>query len=260
MRRILKSRCAVVRFCFTALAIFISVCTTPSAAASEVLEPSGAVILGAGLPPPWVTEYVISNDQPDTVRAIIALYPGMSICPDPCPNFKMVQLPANGTVTTFGPAGGFPRLLVVGGETDKMPAFRVRTYNVENPTQAVDLPIFRFSTIFASNPDKLVFGIRPQATRTNLLLANIALPSGGNEVTLQIDVFSSDGRPLSSRDVIVAPNEQIYIVDIGRYLGIPNPAPGQVRVTRVGGTGVFWGISPSVNADGTISITLGQIP
>jgi hypothetical protein len=32
-----------------------------------------------------------------------------------------------------------------------------------------------------------------------------------------------------------------------------------VRVTRVGGDGVLWGILPSLNADGTISITLGQI-
>jgi hypothetical protein len=260
MPRILEPRYAIVRFCLVALAIFIGDRTKARAFAPEVVEPTGAVILGAGLPPPWVTEYVISNDQADIVRAIIGLYPGTSICPDPCPNFKIVQLPANGTVTTLGPAGGFPRLLVVGGETAKMPAFRVRTYNVDNPAQAVDLPIFRLSTIFASNPDKLVFAIRPQTTRTNLLLANIALQSGGNEITLQIEVFSSDGRPLSSRDVTVAPNEQIYIVDIGRYLGIPNPAPGQLRVIRVEGTGVFWGISPSVNADGTISITLGQIP
>jgi hypothetical protein len=143
-----------------------------------------------------------------------------------------------------------------------MPQVRARIFNTSLPTQGVDLPIFRLSTLLSLNPDVLLFPIRPSATRTNLLLANIhgVDQTTRNEVTVEIEVVAADGIVAGVRRLVLGFEDRIYLVDLGRQLGIPNPAGGQVRVRRVAGAGAFWGILPSVNGDGTISITLGQTP
>jgi hypothetical protein len=161
----------------------------------------------------------------------------------------------------LAPQGGFP-LLYVFSQSGPLPSVRARIFNASSPGQGVDLPIFRLSTLLSLNPDVLIFPIRPRAIRTNLLLANIhgVGDTARNDVTLDIEVLTPGGIIAGTRRLVVAFEDRIYLVDIGRQLGIPNPADGQVRVKRVAGTGVFWAILPSVNDDGTISVTLGQTP
>jgi hypothetical protein len=147
------------------------------------------------------------------------------------------------------------------GQLGGVPLVRARIYNSAQPSQGADLPVFHLATILGLNPTVLVFPIRPQAIRTNLLLANVKNPAPfrGGEVTVKIELFAADGSLLATRVVTIAAVDQTYLVDISQVFQVANPVSGQIRVTRVGGDGVFWGILPSLNADGTISITLGQV-
>jgi hypothetical protein len=231
-------------------------------AASGLANSEVLVVLGAGDQGPWVTEFVLANNQPAGILVGIGATPEvLEACPSECTTQRPVTLSANGTVTVEGPVDGFPVEFIKAVAAPTPPA-RARIFNSSNPQQAVDLPVFRLADLLALNPNQLVFGVGSQVLRTNLLLANLrdANHFDGSDVTVSIEAFSADGQQLASRGLTVPFGQPVYVVNIGQFLGIPNPAGGQIRVSKTAGTGVFWGILPSVNADGTISITLGEVP
>ncbi len=225
-------------------------------------SPGPLVVLGAGNSGPWITEFVLANPSNDPVVTAISVGPQPeTVCPGDCLNTRFVAVQRNGASTALAPPAGFP-LLFVSATTGTTPAVRARIYNSEAPAQAADLPVFSLATLLALKPDVLVFGIRPQASHTNLQVANLQGVGQrvGSDVTLRVEAFSAAGQELASKELTLPFGQSVYIVNIAQYLGIANPAAGQIRVTRVGGAGVFWGILPSLNADGTISITLGAAP
>ncbi len=223
------------------------------------------LVLGAGNAKPWVTELVFSNPTSEVAGPFIIGGGGQdtqSVCPPltGCNNQASALVPPNGTVVTGCP-DGFPVMYIRQGAVGGVPLVRARIFNSTQPVQGADLPVFHLATILELNPAVLVFPIRPQAVRTNLLLANVKNPAPfrGGEVTVKIELFAPDGSLLVTGLVTITAVDQLYLVDIGQFFQVANPSSGQVRVTRVGGDGVFWGILPSLNADGTISITLGQV-
>jgi hypothetical protein len=231
-------------------------------AASGLTNSEVLVVLGAGNQGPWVTEFVLANNQSADVLVGIGATPEvLEACPSECTTQRPVTLSANGTVTAEGPVDGFPVEFIKAVAAPTPPA-RARIFNSSNPQQAVDLPVFRLAALIALNPNQLVFGVGSQVARANLLLANLrdAGQSDGSDVTVSIEAFSADGQQLASRDLTVPFGQPSYVVNIGQFLGVPNPAGGQIRVTKTAGTGIFWGILPSVNTDATISITLGEVP
>ena len=252
----------VIDFCRNAggptLTLFLA--ATTAALGQTSTEP--LVVLGAGNIGPWVTEFVLANGSADSIFAAISVSAEPeTVCPGDCVNTRFVTITPNGTVTALAPPAGFP-LLYFSAKSGPVPQARARIYNSGLPAQSADLPVFRLPTLLALDPDMLVFGIRPQAEHSNLLLTNLqkADQTGGSDVTLRIVFLSTGGQALGTRNLTLSVGQTVYIVNIGQYLGIANPADGQVRVTRVAGTGVFWGILPSLNVDGTISIGLGAVP
>jgi hypothetical protein len=215
-------------------------------------------VLGAGTGslPDWTSEYVMASDSASSALVTISALPFNDLCPTLCVGRGFVTVPANGTATAVPPPGSSFGTYIIGVA---VPTVRARIYSSSDPVLAADLPVVRVKALFELNPDRLVFAIRPRALRTNLLLANVRNSAlAGDDITVRIEVFSADGQQLASRDLVVLWEfGQAYVVDIGQFMGIPNPTEGQVRVTKISGGGVMWGILPSVNADGTISITLG---
>ena len=221
------------------------------------------LVLGAGHFGSWTTEYVVANDQDTPLALGIAFQANFQFpCPGPCQGFLAVSVPANGTLTVSQQVSSSFAHYLVGTQ---LPRVRARLLNSASPQLSVDLPVFRVATLRALNPTSLVFPIRPEAIRTNLLLSNVIdLGQAADQLgdmNVKVEVLDKEGGRLGTRTVVLPFDlEQFYIVDIGQFFGIPNPAEGQVRVTKLSGGGVMWGILPSVNADGTISITLGEVP
>jgi len=226
-------------------------------------SPEAFLVLGAGHFGSWTTEYVFANDSDTPIAFDISFQANIQApCPAPCQGFLSVSVPANGAVAVSQQVSSFFAHYLVGFA---LPRVRARILSSGSPQLGADLPVFRVATLRSLNPTSLVFPIRPEAMRTNLLLSNVIDIGQAadllGDMTVKVDVFGADGGLLATRTV-VAPSDlgQTYIVDIGQFMGIPNPTAGQVRATRISGGGVMWGILPSLNSDGTISITLGEVP
>jgi hypothetical protein len=226
-------------------------------------SPEAFLVLGAGHFGSWTTEYVFANDGDTPIALSIAFEANIQPpCPAPCQGFLTLSIPSNGTVAVSQQVSSSFAHYLLG---TRLPRVRARILNSGSPQSGADLPVFRVATLRSLNPTSLVFPIRPEATRTNLLLSNVIDIGQAadllGDMTVKVDVLGADGSLLGTRSVVV-PSDlgQTYIVDIGQFMGIPNPTSGQVRATRISGGGVMWGILPSLNADGTISITLGEVP
>lgn len=220
------------------------------------------LVLGAGNAGPWVTEYVLTNaGSTPADLAIMGGGPEFHICPlVECADQTVVTVLPNSTSVVPGPRFGFPLFFlrsIAGPQT----AVRARIYNAMNPSQGADLPVFRVATLQALNVNELVFPIRPGATRSNLLLVNIrdAGQTLGGDTFVRVRAYSATGEQLGSRDLVLPFGQATYVVDIGRYIGIGNLGDGHIRVERLGGTGVFWGVLPSLNVDGSLTVSLGYV-
>jgi hypothetical protein len=206
---------------------------------------------------------VLTNAGPIPANvAIMGGGPEFHICPlVECVDQTVVTVLPNSTSVVPGPRFGFPLFFlrsIAGPQT----AVRARIYNATNPSQGADLQVFRVATLQALNANELVFPIRPRATRSNLLLVNLR-DSGqtlGRDTLLRVRAYSTAGEQLGSRDLALPFGQVTYLVDIGRYLGIDNLGDGHIRVERFGGTGVFWGVLPSLNFDGSLTVSLGYVP
>ncbi len=222
------------------------------------------VVLGAGTSQysgPWKTEFVFANGGESAVAVTVSAGIEVGVCPvGPCPGTHTVSVAGNGSLTDFGESG-FP-VNYVTWIPSGVASMRARVFNSTDRTQGADLPVFRIKTLLGLNPDRLTFAVRPDSARTNLVLLNVGDvgQTTFEDVTVGIEAFSAGGQSLGARALTIPFAQSVFVVDVGQFLGIANPTSGQVRVTRVAGGGVFWGILPSIGADRTISIGLGAVP
>jgi hypothetical protein len=90
--------------------------------------------------------------------------------------------------------------------------------------------------------------------RLNLYLA---APGRSASVSFHIEIWSSAGDLVSTRDVSLSSFEHRLIADV---LGTSGLQAGQIRVTKTGGDGVFWGLLAALGSDGSFTITPGVNP
>jgi hypothetical protein len=137
--------------------------------------------------------------------------------------------------------------------------------NSSRPTQAVEVPAFRLSTLVALNPTVLAFpgARRDAASRTNLVLSNI-IPrlnqEQGSDVTLLLEAYSSGGGLLGTEILLLRFNQTRFLVDVLAELGVITLDVGQIRVTKLAGDGVFWGTMFTTTSDGGVSVSVGAHP
>jgi hypothetical protein len=173
------------------------------------------------------------------------------------------SLPRTGTariVTTSTDFGSFTGRLFVGAvDAEELPTVRARVVNRARPTQAIELPLFRRSTLVALNPGILAFpsAARGAGVHSNLILSEILADDG---VAVLVEAYSPAGVRLGGQAVSLGSGETVFLQDVLARLGVPELSDGQLRVTKTGGTGVMWGLLSTVSDDGRVSVAVGGHP
>ena len=225
------------------------------------------VVYGAGVAGAWTTELTLTNFSAEESsvgigdRIVVPCVPG-----DACASF--VTLPPRGTAVATYPlpeiGSDVGAAYIFAGEGPN-PSVLARAVAPGTACATADLPVFSLERLRALNVTELVFaGARRGAVgRSNLLIANVPDPTGassGASLQAAIEAFSADGASLGQTTTTVEYGKTVFTRDILGALGVSEVENAQLRVTKVGGDGVLWGIMPLSRSDGSFSVSVGAVP
>jgi hypothetical protein len=222
------------------------------------------VALGAGVAGTWDIEFDFANrDDRNSVNVFAGEQPFPFVCvAAPC-GIAYAPLARTGTariVTQPADFGRYTGRLFVGAQdAEELPTVTGRVVNRARPSQSIELPLFRRSTLVALNPLVLSFpgAERTPSSHTNLFVSEIGLASG---IDVRIEAFAASGERLGAQARSIAPGATIFLPDVLPQLNAAEISGGQIRVTRTGGGGVMWGLIATVFDDGRVSVTAGRHP
>ena len=236
---------------------------TLAASGSVAHDADVLVAVGAGVSGTWETEVEFANLEDRTLSVFAGEQPNPFVCvAAPC-GIVYSSLPRNGMTkltTTSTDFGRFTGALFIGADdAEDLPTVRARVVNRARPTQAIELPLFRRSTLVALNPLVLAFPFRVVSAgdHSNLFVSEIGRASG---LEVKIEAFAFSGELIASTTRSVPAGETIFLVDILAQLGVTAISEGQIRVTKTGGTGNLWGLLASVTGDGRVFVAVGRHP
>lgn len=236
---------------------------TSGAGGSGAHDADVLVAIGAGVAGTWETEIEFANLEDRDLSVFAGEQPNPFVCvTSPC-GIAYSALPRKGTtrvVTTSGDFGRFTGRLFIGADdAEELPTARARVVNRARPSQAIELPLFRRSTLVALNPGALAFPFRflTAGEHSNLFVSEIGLSS---DLAVTIEAFAFSGDRLASTTRSLAPGETIFLVDVLTQLGVTAISEGQVRVTKTGGAGILWGLLSTVSDDGRVTVAVGRHP
>jgi len=221
------------------------------------------VALGAGVAGTWETEFDFANSESLPLSVFAGEQPNEFVCvTSPC-GIAYATLPRTGAariVATPADFGRFTGRLFVGAhDAEELPAVRARVVNRARPSQAIELPLFRRSTLVTLDPRVLAFpsAVRTTGAHTNLFVSEIEIANG---LTVSVEVYSPAGEQLGQRTIALAPGETVFLQDVLATLGITQLSEGQIRVTKSSGAGKMWGLTATVYDDGRVSVATGKHP
>ena len=221
------------------------------------------VAVGAGAAGAWETEIEFVNLEDRALSVFAGEQPHPIVCvTSPC-GIAYSSLPGRGAtriVTAVGDFGRFTGRLFIGADdAEELPTVRARVVNGARPAQAIELPLFRRSTLVALNPGVLAFPFRVVAAgeHSNLFVSEIGLTT---DLAVRIEAFAFSGEPLGSLTRTVRAGETLLLVDALAQLGATGVSEGQIRVTKTGGGGNLWGLLTTVADDGRVSVAVGRHP
>jgi hypothetical protein len=242
---------------------------------AQTPPPGVLVVVGAGFTATWNTKFEVANATASALDLQLNTTPlVVRLCPiGPCPGSVSLGVPPRGTgallateVGGIGTASPFLGSLYLVSDSDAGDAATLKAlvFDTEVPTRSIELPVFRLSTLLSLNATVLVFpsATRSASTHTNLVLAEV---SNTGTLSMIIEVFSAGGQPLGilpvgiTADPLDVANRAILMVDVLDRLGVSELEGGQIRVTKLGGDGVMWGLLASVAAD-RVSVSVGRNP
>ena len=236
---------------------------TPGAGGETRHDADVLVALGAGVAGTWETEFDFANNESLPLSVFAGEQPHEFVCvTSPC-GIAFATLPRTGSariVATPADFGRFTGRLFVGAhDAEELPAVRARVVNRARPSQAIELPLFRRSTLVALDPRVLAFpsAVRTAGAHTNLFVSEIELV---NALSVLVEVYSPAGEQLGQRTIALAPGETVFLQDVLGTLGITQLSEGQIRVTKSSGTGKMWGLTATVYDDGRVSVATGKHP
>lgn len=241
--------------------------------ASPVRADDALVLAGVGHVGSWRTEAEVVNPNDgslviETKAFLGGLFYNDSPCPDPC-SWR------DDAVSRFGSISlevALDKALVSGFSTiyitpkphsGLLPVLHVHLINDANSAQSVSVPVVALSTLTRLDPAVLTFpGARRHGlAHSNLLIANVVrLDSTVPRLSARVTAYSPDGTLLGSLETGEIQDPFIYIVDILGRLGVDDLTLGSIRVTRLGGTGLLWGIMYSVDESGSVTAAVGLNP
>jgi hypothetical protein len=222
------------------------------------------VALGAGVAGTWETEFEFANpDDANAVNVFAGEQPHPFVCvTSPC-GIAYAPLPRTGSariVTRSVDFGTFTGRLFVGADdAEELPTVKARVVNRARPSQGIELPLYRRSTLVALNPLVLSFpGVeRSAASHTNLFVSEIGLSAG---IDVLIEAYASSGERLGQEARSLTAGETLFLQDVLPLLNAAELSEGQIRLTRTNGGGVMWGLAATVFDDGHVTVTAGKHP
>ena len=221
------------------------------------------VALGAGVAGTWETEFEFANPDGNAATPVFAgeqEHPFVCIT-SPC-GIVFANLPLNGTarlVTTPADFGRFTGRLFVGADdAETLPTVKARVVNRARPSQTIELPLFRRSSIVALDPRVLSFpgAIRTAGAHSNLFVTEVGLSS---PISVSVEAYASTGERVGGETVALGAGQTALLVDVLSRLGVTTLSEGQIRITKTGG-GVMWGLLATVFDEGRVSVTPGTHP
>jgi hypothetical protein len=242
------------------LALALATCV---AGGSGLHDADVLVALSAGAAGSWETELDFANFEEGPLSVFAGEQPHPFVCiTSPC-GIAYASLPRTGTakiVTTSADFGRFTGRLFIGADhAEQLPTVKARVINRAHPSQGIELPLFRRSTLVTLNLLVLSFpgAQRSPASHTNLFISEIGLTSG---INVLIEAYTSSGERLGLEVRSLAAGETIFLQDVLTRLNAAELSEGQIRVTRTSGGGVLWGLSATVFDDGRVTVSVGSHP
>ena len=253
--------------------IILSTVLTVGAGNAHAQTGDSIVLVGVGNAGSWITEVVGSNPGGSLLWAQVNFEPTFhepGPCPALCPIVYFMIAP-DGThalqpdrVGHFAAGDRVTTIYVTPPFGTPLPSVRARVVNTLRPSQAIEVPAFKLSTLLALNPSALSFpgASRTETTRTNLALANLRRAPGvdSGSVSARVEAFSAGGQNLGSTLLLLASGETRFLVDVLPDLGVHNLEVGQLRVTKQAGDGYLWGTMFTTSADGSFTVSIGANP
>ena len=244
--------------------------TIAAAGATGALKADALIIAGGGWVGPWDTEIEMANTEADPIDVTLSIR-GLPLGA-PCPPNCVIQtytVPGNGLRRVL--ASDFIGELYQGSQMIRVetaagvpaPVVHARSIGQASTAQFAELPVVRESLLVALNPQVLVL---PGASRQSGIHSNVILESigGGLVPTLvRLELFDSQGQLLGSGEFVVVGESTFRattVVDVVGALGVSTLDAGQVRVTKLGGDGVLWGVLATVTREGSLKISVGANP
>ena len=221
------------------------------------------IIVGAGNSGSWHTEFEFANSLDAPIHAGVGILEtaGDACVTGFCP-VKGFDMPARGVSRedSEGPPtvwDGVHTYIV--GSYDPLPTTRAWLVNAAQPTQTVELPVARLSSIARLQPTMLAF---PSAERTPSSHSNLVIAEVGNsgDLSITVEALSSGGELLGSEGFTVPALRTLFLTDVLRRLGVAELPSGQIRVRKVNESGLMWGLVTILHEDGRISVSQGANP
>ena len=238
---------------------------------AALLRGETLIVAAGGFVGAWDTEIELANtlaDPVDVTLSITGIPLGLP-CPPNCTS-QTLTLPGHGTQRVLasaflGSVYSGPQMIRVDTPTgEAAPSVHARSINAVSQTQFAELPVVRLSTIEGLDTSVLVFPgvMRQTGVYSNLILEGIGGSfSGGSTVT--VELFDASGQSLASRSFEITGESTFQattIQDVVARLGVTEIEDGQIRVTRVTGTGSLWGVLTNVLESGALKVKLGANP
>jgi hypothetical protein len=238
--------------------------------AAAALRADDLIIAGGGFVGGWDTEIDMANVLADPVEvtlSIVGLPMGLP-CPPNCTS-KGYTVSGHGTLKVL--ASDFIGTLYTGPQMIRLstaagvapPVIHARSVGAASTAQFAELPVIRESTLDALDTSVLVF---PGVTRHGGAYSNLILEQiGGNFLGSQVlvEVFDSNGQSVGNRTLAVtaeSTKQATTVVDVVLRIGVTDLEDGQVRVTRLSGTGALWGVLTTVVGSESLKVQVGANP
>ena len=221
-------------------------------------------LVGTGVSGTWDTEFLFANPGGSSQDVYVgAFFEPSSVCPGYCLGQSGLSLAGNGAGNLKASGtllfGGVRTVYARGSQAENPPTVTARVFNTEQPSQSIEVPSIRLSTLTERNPSMLAFpsAARGQNIHSNLVLAEVGYD---DDITVQLDAFSSAGHLLGSNSFRIEVGTTLFLVDVLAQLGVAEVDGGQIRVTRTGGTGLMWGVLATLSDDGGVTVSPGLNP
>jgi hypothetical protein len=236
-----------------------------SLSATIAIAGDSLVIVGAGFTGSWDTDLDLANAGNDQIWVWVGQIPRVPSCLH-CPGWD-VAVPPDGTTKTTAeevlPFGtpGVGTLYVDPPSGFDPPTVTARVVNRARPSQAIELPVVRFSTIEALNPTVLSFpsARRSPGAHSNLVVAEVSREEG-RDLSILVEAYTTTGDRLGAAIFGVSTGTTLFLMDVLAQLGVSELDDGQIRVTKTGENGLMWGLLATVYDEGRVSVSLGTNP